>query len=186
MTLKRQGAIQSYMPVAKRLKSLDKRVRKLYRCVDTKPEWFTNPTGASTIATGTVVTQEIVGHNPNGQTKLLNLEVIVYGSGVLDVYLVQCNLGTAPSYSNFSTPTIGSPLRQGDGTQYHVWKHAIVPSDGIKCARFRLKFPMGFSRDADGLGANQGKALYLVIKNDTGSTLNYAANITGYAVSEFL
>lgn len=182
MTLKRQGAIQTYAPVAKRLKSLDTRVRKLQRVVDTKPEWFHNVRATTTLATGAIYALEINGANSLSGAKILSLECVVDSTGIVDVYLIQNKLGTPPVYADFINSSTGSPINQGEGEANHCWRHVIVPSDGPKVARFRIKFPMGFYCDRDSSGNNTGKALYLVIKNESGSTVTYAMHATGYSV----
>lgn len=184
MTLKRQGAIQTYQfPVSKRLKTVEKKVRKLTRFVNSKPDFFYN-SQASTVATGAIATLEVTGANSLSRNKILGFDCVVYGTGILDVYLLQCDLGAPPVYADFPSSTIGSSIYQGAQHPWHVWKHMLVPSDGTKTARFRMRFPMGFSRDVDGSGNNKGKALYMVIKNETGGSLTYTINITGYSVDE--
>lgn len=173
MTLKRQGAIQTYMsaPAAKRLRTVERKVNYLARRTNRKLS-RANFIGASTLASGAIVVQALI---PSGVTDWKCLYFSAAGSlnnpGV-DVYLIQSKDGTAPVYGDFQPVSGGFLLGNDAGDKLVVW-NKYYNTQGSTLFKMQRRFTKGFVMEQDSSTNPHGKQLYFVIKNNTGSTINY-------------
>lgn len=173
--LKRQGAIQTYTP-AKRIRLLENRVNKIYRRVNTKCSRNALSMSSATFGTGTLSALALNDSSVHMDIKVHYVKVFAYAENIIDIYLVSTPTSTAPVYADFSN-NIGAILTD---TAYEsgmrVLHHRLLPQDS-KVASFGKKIPRGILIPQSSVGALEGKCLWLVVKNDTGSTIAYQTNI---------
>lgn len=92
------------------------------------------------------------------------------GAEGVDAYLLQTPTQAVPVYADF-TPTIGGCIANGKGpgeTGLVVWKHYLSLNGGTNFS-ITQRFKYGFDTTYDAAFALTGKALWLVIKNDSGA-----------------
>lgn len=98
-----------------------------------------------------------------------------------DVYLLQAHTADAPVYADFYGAGAGSFLNDTKvNTQFTEWHYVRpVPHQTTNCPfRITKKF-RGMEVAFDGTNSTPVRnALYLVVKNDSGSSLNYSYSYT--------
>lgn len=184
MTLKRQGAIQTYNTPAKRMRMLEKRVTKLSRRVNNKLVYQTQ-SRAVAVANTTADIQPI-GTSGASNARILYVEVMGVVQGYpCDVYIVSTNdTSDPPVYADFNPNTGGYLLNQSDTDVKHIWQHKICcpyeSSTGFAAFKMAVKFPKGFIYKIDNLGNTIGKCLYIAFKNDSGAGANIKYSVKIY------
>lgn len=176
----------STMPLAKRLRRVERRVAR--NTPETKIATFT-ASGALADAAVSVTELKIGGASSQSygaeaaKAKLLRVEILgTTGSEFADVYLIQGHTTTAPVYGDFN-PTVGGYIKNEafatNNQKYTVWKQFLNLGGG---SNFRVtqSFKYGYNVHIDTVSnATVKNPLYLVVKNNTGGSINisYAARV---------
>jgi len=177
MTLKRQGAIQTYMsyPLSKRVKRLETVQRQR------KPEmkYVLHSISTAALADASVITTELTSiaqgnaadEREGNHVKFVRVEVRGYMDSKLDGYLIQCHTTTAPAYANFNGVAGGALAVIDNNTKFTEWKHFTGSTLTNIYDRISQRFRFGFKAKYNGTAATNcvDNRLYLVIKNNTGA-----------------
>jgi len=188
---KRNSDVRVWLQSRKRRKTIGDKVAILEKKVASrKPEAKHHSSDATgSLATGVISYMECtylaegtgVGERIGSQVRLLYTEyaLSVFSStsaayGV-DIYLVTTRDGSTPVVGDF----IGLPGGFPDRDKYIKWKQHLTNADdnnGNILASYRWQYPMRVHYD--GAAATDGvrNRTFIVIKNSTGSSINYAAN----------